>query len=380
MASKFELSISSDYVSNWGIVEAVREIFQNALDEQMQNSYNKMYFSYENGELLIGNKNSRLSKKTLLLGVTSKSDDNNTIGQFGEGYKIATTVLLRLGKKVTIYNYGAREIWTTRLVKSRKYEGALVTTFFVDKLMFRKVPSYDLIITISDVSEDEYEEIKESNLHLQDLSDCEIKESPGYGRILMHERYKGKVYVSGLYVCSNDDLKYGYDFNPDKIKIGRDRDVISSFDLAWTVSQMATYIADCEDTLDNASVDSDEFRYMGSFMDVSMKEHYAKKFIEEHGENAYPVSNNNEYQQAIKSGKDPVMVKQWQREIIADTDVIEDINNEEESYQGLTEGNLYDILYDFLNNISSSISEAEYEFLESLITDYQDELSDIEKE
>lgn len=73
---KYELSISADYVPEWGVVEAVREFFQNAIDEETRDSSNTMIFSYNEGErkLTIGNKHSELDIKSLLLGNTSKND------------------------------------------------------------------------------------------------------------------------------------------------------------------------------------------------------------------------------------------------------------------------------------------------------------------
>ena len=112
--AKYELSLSPEYVSHWGIVEAVREIFQNAIDQAAVQEDNPMFFSYEKNEvksagwgmtyeqdgvLRIGNRDSILDAKSLLLGATTKRDDQKTIGQFGEGYKIATLVLLRSGKQ-----------------------------------------------------------------------------------------------------------------------------------------------------------------------------------------------------------------------------------------------------------------------------------------
>ena len=107
MASKIELTIAPSYVPSWGIVEAVRELFQNALDQQKQNPTNKMSWEYdpEAQRLRICNKYSTLEASSLLLGATTKADDTSTIGQFGEGYKIATLVLLRNDKKITFYNY-----------------------------------------------------------------------------------------------------------------------------------------------------------------------------------------------------------------------------------------------------------------------------------
>ena len=106
---KYELSISADYVPEWGTTEAIREFFQNSIDEETRDSSNKMFFDYdsESQTIRIGNKHSDLDIKTLLFGVTTKNKDSAMIGNHGEGYKIATVVLLRLGKTVVFQNYCA---------------------------------------------------------------------------------------------------------------------------------------------------------------------------------------------------------------------------------------------------------------------------------
>ena len=170
MKSKFELSISTDYVSDWGLVEAFRELFQNALDNEIVNPENKMGWAYDEkeGKVTITNKTSKLSARTLLLGGGTKKDDNRTIGKHGEGYKIAFMVLLRNGKQITVYNYGANEVWEVKLVKSRKYDGAEVTTVFVEKEPFwSKVPNNDLTIEVTGITPEEYETLVEKNLNLR---------------------------------------------------------------------------------------------------------------------------------------------------------------------------------------------------------------------
>ena len=72
--SRFELGMSVNYAKAWNVEDAVREFFQNAIDEEKENPENKMSFNYdkENQILTIGNKKSVLTPKTLLLGVSSK--------------------------------------------------------------------------------------------------------------------------------------------------------------------------------------------------------------------------------------------------------------------------------------------------------------------
>lgn len=234
--TKIPLTIAPNYVPTWGITEAVRELFQNALDQQVQSPGNDMGWSYDGDTqtLTISNKTSVLTAQTLLLGATSKASDVSTIGQFGEGYKIATLVLLRNGKQITFYNYGAREVWRPRFVKSRKFE-TNVLTFFIDKVSsWKSVPDADLTIEVSGITQDEWDtKIVPYNLHLQ--NDIEIVESSMYGDAI---NKPGKVFVNGLFVCNYEPYRYGYNFKPKYIELDRDRKMVSDFDLKWSASRI----------------------------------------------------------------------------------------------------------------------------------------------
>ena len=133
-----------------------------------------MYFGYDKDKetLFVGNKKGTLGTNTLLLGTTSKAGNNNFIGKFGEGYKVATVVLLRLGKKVTVYNGNANEIWTAHTINSRRYN-AKVAVFDIENTQSvaekvkellnlgnsSKRKTYNLVFSISGITADEYEEI-----------------------------------------------------------------------------------------------------------------------------------------------------------------------------------------------------------------------------
>jgi hypothetical protein len=308
--SKFELSLAKDYVPKWTVVDAVRELFQNALDQQTTVPDNEMFFKYEeiSQTLYIGNKSSVLNVNTLLLGASSKRNDPNTIGQFGEGYKIATLVLTRLGKKVTFYNYGVKEVWRPRFVKSKRYDTDILTFFIDKKFIWQKVPDNNLTITVENITPEEYGDIVDSNLHLQKLE--LVRETP-FGRILLEPKFQGKVYVNGLYVCTHMPYKYGYDFKPQYINIDRDRKLADSFDLEWMSSKMwggeegrSTLELIKEDAADVKFISNS---YANTTKFQSIADEAYQEFKNEYGEDAVPVTSQEEYESVSKKYK-PVFV------------------------------------------------------------------------
>ena len=311
---RFELGMSLDYVSNWNIVDAVREIFQNALDEEIQNPENKWYFNYDKDSrvLKIGNTLSRLSTKSLLLGCSSKRNDINTIGQHGEGYKVATIVLLRSGCGVKVYNYNEKEIWTAKIIKSRRYN-AEIGVFDVEKMgVFKSVPEHSLIFEITNVTEEAYESIKAKNLWLQD--DLGKTLDTQHGKILLEDRYAGKIFVKGLYVCNKEQLVYGYDLAPDLIKLDRDRGLIDSFNLQYQLGKLLiscddiNFIKQVKDTWDGYYI-----RCFAYYVNDKLTEVYndaLNKFTKQYGDDAFPCTTTTQFNQLKRKGYNVVMVSE----------------------------------------------------------------------
>lgn len=324
--AKYELSIAKDYVPGWDYVDGVREIFQNALDQETESENNEMFFDYSEEEqvLRIGNKTSVLDVSTLLLGASTKSGNEDLIGQFGEGYKIATLVLTREGHNVVFYNYGAKEVWRPRFVNSRRYK-AEVLTFFVDKkFVWQSVPNNDLVIEIDNITKEKYEYIVESNLHLQEVGKAF---NTSKGDVLLDGRYKGKIYVNGLYICTYDKYDYGYNFKPSKIKIDRDRKLVDDFDLRWLASQM--WMEDKEEMRETATEliskgasDVEYVQSVGGFRYKEVSQSVGDKFFAEYGENAVPVSTQEEIE-SVANGFKPIVVSETYKKSVESSGKLE---------------------------------------------------------
>jgi len=378
MASKYELSISTDYVPDWTYVEAIREIFQNALDNEIANPENKMGFDYdeENQRLTISNKTSVLNPESLLLGSSTKRDDKDTIGKHGEGYKIAFMVLLREGKDIKVYNYGAREIWETRLVKAKRYNNRLVPTIFINKqAIWNKVPNSDLTITIDNITPEEYSELVNKNLHLRD--NVNYFEVPENGRILIDKEEKGNIYVKGLFVCKNKDIEYGYDFEPTLIELDRDRKLVDTFNIAWQSSAMWRY-AFAKDFKRDEMIrmikeGKEDTKYIkqrtwtfnsgtveGNTVEELLADELAKDFLENHGENSIPVKDNRELTLVNQSKAKPVLVNEVVAEYIRQSTAVRVMEVPQEE-------TLREQFQKLLDDIESKLTDEEVERFTQLI-------------
>lgn len=307
---KIELTISPNYVPSWTYVDAVRELFQNAFDQEAQNIYNKASWKYyeERQTLTISNATSKLTAASLLLGQTTKLNDDSTIGQFGEGYKLATLVLLREGKNIVFYNYDAREIWRPRFVKSRRF-GTDILTFFIEKeAVWRRVPRNDLTISIEGITAEEYKHIVESNLHLR--NDYEIIEQTEYGDVIDLPNVNGKVFVNGLYVCDYPPYKYSYNFKPSSIRLDRDRKMANDFDLRWMASKMWATSEDTEKVMQLVVDDKADVAFISNVVythDKRLNDIAADKFFSVYGPEAIPISTQSELEK-VPAGRKGVVV------------------------------------------------------------------------
>ena len=290
--TKYELSIAENYVPGWTVVDAVRELFQNALDQEAVDESQVMSFDLQESAITITNQNAKLKASSLLLGASTKLDNVTTIGQFGEGYKLALLVLLRLGKRVVIENYGSSERWIPTLKYVPKY-GTKILTVSVSKV--KKVQHTNLTFAVAGLTEKDIEAIVESNLHFQ-IDHTETVDTPK-GIILLDDRHKGKVYVSGLHICDHKYM-YGYNFKPQYLKLDRDRKLVSDFDLEWLASEMwAASGSDKIIELAEAGAKDVQYianQYMYAAPAKNVPDQALAQFKLKHGERAHPVTNQTE--------------------------------------------------------------------------------------
>lgn len=338
---KYEVSLATTYVKHWTVADAIRELLQNAIDAQTQDPINHpMSWEYtppssansansdDPGTLTISTRGAYLDTSTLLLGASSKQDDSSTIGQFGEGYKVASLVLLRNGLQMRILNGMRGEEWTPRMVKSRRYKTD-VLTFFTGGAPKRD----ELTFEVTGLTQEQFDSCRHvytefmqaAGLSLQPIPQCTCE----LGTVcLTPEGQKSAVYVGGLFVCHHAPYEYSYNFEPGHLNLDRDRKLASSFDLEWLASKMWLSMCTRQEARDivleliqqeAADVKFIHSVYFGASLSIvqELSLEAWENFKKQYGEDAIPVFTQAELERISKSGKyKAILVPQMYRDLL----------------------------------------------------------------
>lgn len=304
MTTKFTLPISPSYVAHWGLWEAVRELYQNALDMRDthrragQTGYAAIEHEVQAGEgnstvLYITNAGDKLTPQSLILGNTTKADDPSQRGKFGEGYKLALLVLCRLGLKVEIVN--GDEWWTPKIEFDEDFQSEVLNIYVGQSGMESKQVQF----RIHGVTQEQYEEMLKNIHPIRD-----------YDAILDESHQKGRIYVGGLFVCTMPEFEHGYAFAPDTLPLDRDRGMVSGFDLSVITSRLWTEREDSDGALELLDRKAPDVGYVTVHARAAspLVVKQAAAFVQKHGADAIPVTTQEEVERATRAGVRWVLV------------------------------------------------------------------------
>lgn len=292
---KIELSIKTEYLPTWGSFEGIRELIQNGRDAELEfGTPLEVRHQADNNTLVIETTGRTLPHEALLFGYTTKVGKGELIGKFGEGLKLGTLALVRSGYDVKIRS-GA-EIWTPTIERSEKFD-ADVLVFNIEK---GRKPKDRIQIVVYNISKEEWDTMRACFLFLNKRSkEDKFRIDTSYGALLLDEADRGKVFVKGIFVEHDPELKWGYDLTKD-VEIDRDRKMINRYDLKWRMALIwklsmserqdliNAYLEMLEkNTADLAGVDE----YSASSLPEEVKKQAAAKFTATHGANAVPVES-----------------------------------------------------------------------------------------
>jgi len=296
---KIELTIKVNYLPGWGVNEGIRELIQNAKDAETEfnapMSVRVRTTSADSvGTLVIENEGCTMPYEALLLGHTSKVARGDLIGKFGEGLKLGILALLRAGHAVKIRN--GSEVWVPEITHSEKFN-AKVLTFDIQS---GRKDENRVQIEISGITPEQFrDDIRPRFLWLdKDARRKDDTVETSYGTLLLADRYKGKLYVKGIFVESKPDLSVGYDFSD--CEVDRDRRMVDTYDFRYHTRYIWANALKSRPDIFGAfsamleasspevqSLDS----YSASTLPDTFRDHVVEDFVSKFGKMAVPVSN-----------------------------------------------------------------------------------------
>ena len=210
-----------DYCKEWGVIEALREIVQNTIDYTPNGLFD---FS---DKVLISTPGTVLDAKHFALGFSEKSSDS--VGGFGEGFKIAMLILTRENLNPIIK--------TGDLTVTGSFKSSMVgETFHLDVVKDEEYYTAAVQFTC-DARGINLEELKRK---LPVFSDKPLSIPTKVNKVnLTDATHGGHVYVNGLFVCTDEKLTGSYNFAPTLIELNRDRNMAKG--VTW---ELGRYIAE----------------------------------------------------------------------------------------------------------------------------------------
>jgi len=308
----FVLPIKSTYVPSWGTFECLREVLQNAKDEEDEHGH-KMGVKYDRGWLRVSNHGATITRKALLIGETSKAHRGDLRGQFGEGLDLALLVGVRGGYEMRVYT--RTEVWTPTIEHVEKFDAEVL----VVRTRALKVETSGVEVRIKMPLEDWLEARKLFRFLVDDEDEFLVKVRKG--TIMLHPDRKGHVYVKGIYCTTIPDLAYGYDLND--VKLDRDRRMVDIWDLRWELAEMLREGVQVEPDklapqvyrmLRSKAEDVQSMKY-GTTPD-EFAEKMAEHFRAEHGADAVPVEGMAESQRLDHVGAKGVVVSDTLKKVL----------------------------------------------------------------
>ena len=287
-----EMSITPDYVPHWTTAAALREFLQNALDSQTQGF--SMELDEDEKETHITNFGAELPIKTLLLGMTTKIDSEDEIGQFGEGYKLACLVLAR--EKVYMRISSPQGTIIPSISYSSRYESDIL------KFTLEKEKTFLPGVRIS---------FSKAKVSLSWLRSFILEDQPQVHRILHNK--PGRIYSNGLHLDIDIEVKnennfedsfhWGYNIPSKELKLDRDRRMINKGSLMRAIIKIIEGTGTNEEIYSACEMPFPELRGANDYLfSNTTSERLQEVFIFKYGEKAFVcrLDEPDEFKRLIK--------------------------------------------------------------------------------
>lgn len=293
-ATKYSLNLSKRYVADWGAWEVAREIICNALDAAPDD-----LSIHPKGadELIVSTPTVPDLSELFIIGEGTKAVGGDTIGQFGEGLKLAALVATRSGGSLTLNLPNKRVTFS--------FENVMDVDVLHAKIDDEPngLTGYVATIRMTGVST-----VYAGRL----LADRSSGPQPKHGKDLT-------IFVKGIFV-SLVDAESIWNWNLNKLKINRDRSMVSTSEICyrigdWLEDHMTGDMADQIVAATDDEIEANEALEL--YHGGNTKRLLPPAFKRLHGDNAVTKSDiqaNNE--RARADGMNPVSVSDGIRRAI----------------------------------------------------------------
>jgi len=275
MINIIQYGIGEEYLKDWGVQEALREIYQNFMDYGTFKQ--KVRTTDHMSHVILSNTYEPEDLEFLQIGKSVKGGNKEAIGQHGEGLKMAMLVFLRLGYHIDIHTPTKmiKPIW-----KNQKHIGKTLALQITDADVLT-----NFIVEYSIPTED----FNVFNNNLIKKKDVLFTAEP-HGDIV--DKEVGNLYVGRLFVCKLKNFKKSYNIRPSVLKLDRDRRVPNSFDTSWHTSK----INEAEQKFNFVDQDMDDMKYVSKVPESMYKDIKPRL-----------IGNNVEF--IAKVGKEEIVIK-----------------------------------------------------------------------
>lgn len=313
-----KLSIAPTYVSHWSWWEGIRELIQNAVDAGDHTVL------FDKDSITISSCGGKMPIQSLLMGKTTKEDDDTKIGKFGEGMKIGFLCLLREGADITVKN--GKDLWKPQFEMDDCFDEKVLSINIIEN-QFLKRDDGLVTITINGVPESAMNLVKKN--YAPARTDLEIVVEDRYlGRAYAKKNTQDcRLYVNGLYVTTvKGKYKFDYDFPAEVFTLDRDRNQASDFEVRWNATRLLSQSDDVllladlgvgdYDDLEHFDHQDESSYYCRGYDKDTLQERAVKIFQEQNGYKAFPINANWSdsrkrlvTEMAISQGRTPITVK-----------------------------------------------------------------------
>lgn len=322
-----KLTITPTYVSHWSWWEGARELIQNAIDSGDHD------VNFIKDSICIDSYGGKLPIQSLLLGKTSKEDDETKIGKYGEGMKLAFLCLLREGADVTMWN--GKDVWKPTLEMDDAFDEKVLTINIEEGICDNRQDAH-VSVLIKGVPDHIISQIKRNYAPARD--DLEVVvEADGYGKAYAKKNGKDcRLYVNGLYVTTvKGNYKFDYDFPAEVFTLDRDRNQAQDFEVRWNATRLLSQSDDVlmladlgvghYDDLEHFDYQDECSFYNRRYEPETLKDHAVEFFRQKNGDKAFPINDNWAdsrkrlvTEMAISQGKTPITVKKAAYQMLKD--------------------------------------------------------------